>query len=75
MLNSSFDSCRAAPGFLEMGGGGALRLGPLVALFSLLLERLGEAPPTFGGSTKSFFFRGVTCGGVLELERGGESAG
>jgi hypothetical protein len=70
VLTSSFDSCRAAPGFLEIGGGGALRLGPFVGLFSPLLpETLGETPPTLGDSQGSgFFFRGVTWGGALYPE-------
>ena len=70
MLTSSFDSCRAAPGFLEVGGGGALRLGPFVGLFSPPLpETLVETPPSLGDSQGSgFFFRGITWGGVLQME-------
>ena len=59
-LISSLDSCRAAAGFLETGGGGARLLGPFKTFLSL--PWLGEIPEGFGDSGSSFFLRVAAVG-------------
>lgn len=62
-LTSSFDGCRVAAGFLEVGGGGALRLGPF------FLSRVPPPPPPWLGEgaavlegSSSSFLRGIGRG-------------